>query len=209
MIYLVSACLLGENCKYNGGNNINRGVLDFCLKAEDEDHWMIPVCPETMGGLASPRVPSEIRGGDGADVLAGGARVVSETGEDLTEAFLLGAKRTLEAACRAPELEAGAAAEGPSAVESATDGSIVSDIEGFIASDTADSIVSNMVGSISGVTAIFKANSPSCGSGSIYDGTFSHVKRQGDGVAAALLKSRGIPVYTEKEINILCDEERK
>ena len=48
--------------------------------------------------------------------------------------------------------------------------------------------------------AILKANSPSCGCGSIYDGTFSHVKRQGDGVTAALLKSRGIPVYTEREM---------
>ena len=91
MIYLVSACLLGENCKYSGGNNQNQGVLDFCLKAEDGNDWVVPVCPETMGGLSSPRAPSEIQGGDGGDVFAGRARVVSETGEDLTEAFLQGA----------------------------------------------------------------------------------------------------------------------
>lgn len=199
MIYLVSACLLGENCKYSGGNNRNQRVLDFCLEAEDGDHCVIPICPETMGGLVSPRAPSEIRGGDGADVLAGRARVVSKTGEDLTEAFLLGANRTLEVVCRAYGLKASPAAEGVPIAES--------DIAGFAALGTADSIASAAASSITEVMAILKANSPSCGCGSIYDGTFSHVRRPGDGVAAALLKSRGIPVYTEKEISFVSKDE--
>jgi len=52
---LVSACLLGKNCKYNGGNNLNQSVLDFI-----EGHEVIGVCPEQLGGLSTPRLPAEI-----------------------------------------------------------------------------------------------------------------------------------------------------
>ena len=55
MVIAVSACLLGENCKYNGGNNYSEKVRAFC-----EGHEVIPVCPEVMGGLPTPRVPAEI-----------------------------------------------------------------------------------------------------------------------------------------------------
>lgn len=55
MKILVSACLLGENCKYNGGNNLNQNVLDFI-----EGHEVIGVCPEQLGGLSTPRLPAEI-----------------------------------------------------------------------------------------------------------------------------------------------------
>ena len=58
MKIMVSACLAGENCKYNGGNNRNERVLQ--LMKENE---VITVCPEQMGGLPTPRVPSEIREG--------------------------------------------------------------------------------------------------------------------------------------------------
>ena len=58
MKIMVSACLTGENCKYNGGNNRNEKVLR--LMAANE---VIAVCPEQMGGLPTPRVPSEIRDG--------------------------------------------------------------------------------------------------------------------------------------------------
>ena len=54
----VSACLLGENCKYNGGNNLNEKVVDFV-----KGHEVVLVCPEVMGGLATPRIPSEIVNG--------------------------------------------------------------------------------------------------------------------------------------------------
>ena len=52
---LVSACLLGENCKYNGGNNYNQAVCDFV-----QGQKVIPVCPEVLGGLPTPRCPAEI-----------------------------------------------------------------------------------------------------------------------------------------------------
>lgn len=54
----VSACLLGENCKYNGGNNLNEKVVEFV-----KGHEVVLVCPEVMGGLATPRIPSEIVNG--------------------------------------------------------------------------------------------------------------------------------------------------
>ena len=51
----VSACLLGENCKYNGGNNLSEKVSEYV-----KGHEVIPVCPEVFGGLPTPREPSEI-----------------------------------------------------------------------------------------------------------------------------------------------------
>ena len=51
----VSACLLGENCKYNGGNNYSEKVRDYA-----KGHEVIPVCPEVLGGLSIPREPAEI-----------------------------------------------------------------------------------------------------------------------------------------------------
>lgn len=58
MKIMVSACLLGENCKYNGGNNLSEKVINFI-----KDHEVIPVCPEVMGGLPTPRLSSEIVNG--------------------------------------------------------------------------------------------------------------------------------------------------
>lgn len=77
---LVSACLLGENCKYNGGNNYNEDVA-----ALSEYFEIIPICPEYFGGLAVPREPCEIKDG----------RVISKDGVDLTDEFNLGAQHTL------------------------------------------------------------------------------------------------------------------
>lgn len=80
MKLLVSACLLGENCKYNGGNNKNEKVL-----ALEEHFQIVPICPECFGGLPIPRVPSEIVGD----------RVLSKLGEDVTDEFLSGAEQAL------------------------------------------------------------------------------------------------------------------
>ena len=80
---LVSACLLGRNCKYNGGNNYTPAVETL-----KERYELVPVCPECFGGLPIPHEPSE-RVGD---------RVLSRTGEDVTEAFRRGAEKTLETA---------------------------------------------------------------------------------------------------------------
>ena len=138
-MYIVSACLLGENVKYSGGNNFTEVVVEFL-----KDKEFIPVCPEVLGGLTIPREPCE-RLGD---------RVINKLGLDVTEAFHKGAERCLEGVLEKASPE---------------------DVEG----------------------AILKARSPSCGSGVIYDGTFSGVKIPGDGVFAELLKAKGIRVMTE------------
>ncbi|AGB40362.1 hypothetical protein Halha_0360 [Halobacteroides halobius DSM 5150] len=90
---LVSACLLGQNCKYNGGNN-NNPKLQKLFKQEE----IIPVCPEKLGGLAIPRPPAEIKGGRGEDVLRGQAKVVNKLGADITQEFIKGAQKTLKIA---------------------------------------------------------------------------------------------------------------
>ena len=58
MKVLVSACLLGENCKYNGGNNFSSAVMEFVKEKE-----VIPICPEMMAGMGCPRTPIEIVNG--------------------------------------------------------------------------------------------------------------------------------------------------
>jgi uncharacterized protein YbbK (DUF523 family) len=145
---LVSACLCGINCKYNGGNNLDPRILKLFKEGR-----AIPVCPEQLGGQSTPRPAHEIVKGTGADVLDGRARVLGpgET-DDVTHEFIRGAEETLKIAreCDAK-------------------------------------------------VAILKARSPSCGFGSIYDGTFSGSKRKGNGVTAELLARNGIRVYTEED----------
>ena len=90
MKIMVSACLAGENCKYNGGNNQNEKVLQ--RMAENE---VILVCPEQLGGLLTPRVPSEIK--DGV--------VTSRDGRIVDAQFRAGAEKCLEIAMlEKPEL---------------------------------------------------------------------------------------------------------
>ena len=137
MAILVSACLLGENCKWDGGNNRNERVIALC-----EGQEVIPVCPEVAGGLPVPRQPSEIRDG----------RVVARDGTDVDAAFRLGAEKCL-ALCEGKPID----------------------------------------------FAILKARSPSCGKAQIYDGRFTGTLVPGDGVFAALLRERGINVFTEDE----------
>lgn len=137
---LISACLLGAECKYSGGSN---ALPENTLKALKEKYELIPVCPECYGGLTTPRAPSERRGD----------KVVSKTGADVTAQFQKGAQTALHLA------------------------------EIFGAR-----------------LAIFKENSPSCGSGTIYDGTFTGTLTQGDGVTAELLKKHGITVIGENAL---------
>jgi uncharacterized protein YbbK (DUF523 family) len=92
---LVSACLLGERVRYHGG--------DASCSNEILDRWkgegrLVSVCPEVAGGLPVPRPPAEIAGGDGHAVLTGEGCVGDGTGADVTEAFLRGARATLDAA---------------------------------------------------------------------------------------------------------------
>ncbi len=90
---IVSACLLGVNCNFEGKNWQNPDLLK-----EFAEGGLFPVCPEVLGGLPCPRDPSEIVGGDGGDVLDGKAKVVSINGVDVTTQFLKGAQKTLEIA---------------------------------------------------------------------------------------------------------------
>ena len=136
MVIAVSACLLGENCKYNGGNNYNLELSEFL-----KDYDVIKVCPEMLGGLSVPRVPAEILNGN----------VINKEGIDITNNYVEGAKKTLSIA-------------------------LENDIK----------------------VAILKKNSPSCGMGMIYDGTFSHTLVSGDGIAAKLLKENGIRILNEE-----------
>ncbi len=93
MKILISACLLGVNCRYDGGNSRDENAIS--LHQSDE---LIPVCPEEAGGLPTPRPAVEIVGGDGNDVLDGKARVLTADGVDKTEEFLKGAQFALELA---------------------------------------------------------------------------------------------------------------
>lgn len=145
---LISACLLGRNVKYSGGNNL----CPWLAKYYNTQDFMA-FCPECLAMLPIPRPPVEIQNGSGEDVLNGTARVLDRTGLDVTAEFLSGARKALAIAKR------------------------------------------------HGVTcAIFKARSPSCGCGQIYDGSFSGSKKDGNGVTAALFIQHGIKVYTEETL---------
>lgn len=85
---LVSACLLGLDTRYDGGN-CHRPDLRGDMKAE----CPVPICPEQLGGLPTPRPPAEITRGDGADVLEGEAAVVNRDGRDVTAGYLRGARQ--------------------------------------------------------------------------------------------------------------------
>ena len=73
---LVSACLVGCHCRYDGGTKEKPDFVQLIREGK-----AVPVCPEQMGGLPTPRLPSEIVGGDGEAVLDGRARVVNSAGE--------------------------------------------------------------------------------------------------------------------------------
>jgi len=135
---LCSACLLGIKCRYDGKSARNRKVI-MLLKTET----LIPVCPEQLGGLPTPREPAEIRG----------EKVFTRSGKDVTENFKRGAKEVLK------------------------------------------------IAKLYGIKeAIMKQGSPSCGSGRIYDGTFSGKTIKGDGITAAMLKENGIKVITDEDL---------
>ncbi|MBP3501636.1 MAG: DUF523 domain-containing protein [Oscillospiraceae bacterium] len=137
MKILVSACLLGVRCRYDGKSKPHPAVERLM-----EQHTLIPVCGEILGGLPTPRVSAERQG----------ARVVTADGCDVTAAYRRGAEEVLRLAerygCKA---------------------------------------------------AILKERSPSCGSGRIYDGTFTGTLTDGWGVTAELLRDHGICVIGESE----------
>ncbi|MDR3600756.1 MAG: DUF523 domain-containing protein [Desulfosporosinus sp.] len=143
---IVSACLLGLNTKYDGTTNAHTLLQEYSSLGR-----FIPVCPEQLGGLPTPRVPVEIVDGTGQDVLRGICSVRGEQGDVVTTAFILGAKEVIK--------------------------------------------IAEMV-TVS--AAILKERSPSCGVNCIYDGSFTHRIKSGQGVTAALFKEHNIPIYAEE-----------
>ena len=141
MRLLVSACLLGAKCRYDGRDN----RLDQAARLL-ELHTCVPVCPEQLGGLSTPRVPAERRGD----------RVIDQEGKDVTAAFQRGAEETVRLArlcgCQA---------------------------------------------------ALLKEQSPSCGCGRIYDGTFTKRLTAGDGLTAQRLMEEGLTIFGESQIDEL------
>jgi len=144
-IKIVSSCLAGIKCRYDGRDNIIPAIHKMVEQGE-----VITVCPEVLGGLTTPRIPAEI-------VVSqnGERRVINRDGKDVTAEFEAGAQKTLEIA-------QAAGAE----------------------------------------IAIMKQRSPSCGCGQTYDGTFSGVIINADGITSALLKKNGITVLTEEDFTV-------
>lgn len=138
---LVSQCLLGIDCRYDGGSNFCESIARLADLCE-----VVPVCPEILGGMTTPRLPSERTGG----------RVVNSAGEDVTACFERGAQQAMRLA------------------------------EFYGAG-----------------YAVLKQSSPSCGSATVYDGTFSGRKIPGRGVMAELFEKRDIRIFDEKHIDDL------
>jgi len=88
---LVSSCLLGIKSKYDGSKNPITKLMDLCP-------WglIVPACPEQLGGSPTPRPAAEIKGGTGADVFTGKARVYTSQGDDITGLFIEGAREVLQ-----------------------------------------------------------------------------------------------------------------
>jgi uncharacterized protein YbbK (DUF523 family) len=143
---LISACLLGERVRYHGGDAL---VSHPLLRRWQEEGRLVPLCPEVIGGLTTPRPAAEII------TTADGRRVLTAAGTDVTGAFERGADAAA-AACHAAGIR----------------------------------------------IAVLKDGSPSCGSRSVYDGTFSGGRIAGQGVTAARLTAAHVKVFTEQELEL-------
>lgn len=88
---IISACLLGIPCRYNGKSEVNEEALRLFLEGE-----ALLICPEIASGQKTPRPACEIVNGDGQDVLKGKARIIDKDGNDYTKKFVEGAKIILE-----------------------------------------------------------------------------------------------------------------
>ena len=138
MKILVSACLLGVSCRYGGQSKEYPLVAELCRR-----HQVVPVCPEQLGGLSTPRTPAERQG----------ERVVTRSGGDVTAQYRRGAEEVVRLA--------------------------------------------KLLGC---TVAVLKERSPSCGSGQIYDGSFTGTLRDGYGVAAEALQRAEIRVLGESDL---------
>jgi len=138
---IVSACLAGINCRYDG-----KMILHETAARLVENGLAVPVCPEVLGGLSTPRVPAE----------RVGMKIFQRDGTDVTEAFELGVSRALE-------------------------------------------IVREIMQEEPVTCAILQSRSPSCGYGTIYDGTFSGKLIPGNGLFAEHIEAMGIPIITDAD----------
>ena len=141
MRILISGCLLGVCCRDDGASKPHPLAEELSKK-----HELVPVCPEQLGGLATPRPPAERQG----------ERIIAKTGVDVTAQYRRGAEEALRLCC--------------------------------------------LLGC---EAAVLKERSPSCGSGEIYDGTFTGTLVSGNGVTAELFLKHGIPVYGESQLSEL------
>ena len=92
-VVLISACLLGLNTRYSGQTKYNAKVASYL---EQAGLIPIPVCPEQLAGLPTPRPATEFQCGEGLDVLEGSGQVLNRLGDDVTELFRKGATETLK-----------------------------------------------------------------------------------------------------------------
>ncbi|WIT14278.1 DUF523 domain-containing protein [Paucibacter sediminis] len=147
---LVSACLLGSPVRYDGAHRRSGSKV---LQRWLNEGRVVPVCPELAGGLPVPRPPAEVlAGAGGAKVLAGLAKVVDPSANDISAAFVTGAHHALQLA-QSRRIR----------------------------------------------VAVLQEGSPSCGSGYIYDGTFTGTKVPERGVTSALLERTGVRVFSEEQ----------
>lgn len=87
---IVSSCLAGKECRYNATSSTESIIVQLVQQQK-----AIMVCPELLGGFSTPREPAEIVGGTGIDVIHGKARVITQSGMDVTELYIKGAERAL------------------------------------------------------------------------------------------------------------------
>jgi len=147
---LVSACLLGCKTRYDGKSTPCEKVLELA-----KDNVLIPICPEQMGGMTTPRTPSERqRKEDGSlKSIEEERAIITKDGKDVTAEYAAGVDVTLQ------------------------------------------------IAKLNNVDyAILKSCSPSCGIGSIYDGSFTGAKAEGDGITAETLKKAGFKVISELDL---------
>lgn len=93
IMLLISACLIGEPVRYDGRSCLHTKLKQLFLSKKAH-----ALCPELLGGFTTPRLPAEIVGGTGQDVLDGKAKILDSSGLDVTELYLKGAYRTLDIA---------------------------------------------------------------------------------------------------------------
>src|SRR5699024_12520922 len=93
IMIVVSSCLAGLLCRYDGGHCLVDKIEQLVKEKK-----AVKVCPEVMGGLSTPREPAEMSGGDGRDVVFGKAKVMTQSGKDVTAEYVAGAYRAVERA---------------------------------------------------------------------------------------------------------------